>query len=145
MFSASIIQSEHTKLKLSYEAKAKPATGAGGMHSECGSTQEFPKMPRDRVPSPRLILWAFVCDCETAKSELCRELRTHRSKCSYAINHRGKIVKKVRKTNNELKLGTQSFTVCSDCGLIHDCVVVPDAGTIWSHCNGGWTDQTAYR
>lgn len=92
----------------------------------------FPPLQKAWMAASYLIVAAFIRDFSMNRDELCRELQSYVSKLSLAVDHQKKVVNRVKKTNDELQIGKQSFVIVGDLGLIMNYVVVPDTSDHWT-------------
>lgn len=126
------IQLKHGILRRLYEEKAKTIINSTFYSYE--TFEPFPPLPESWFAASYLIITAFLRDYQILRPELYREIQTVRSSSSMSADHQRKVVKRVKKNKDqELGMGSQTYIVNGDRGVVHNYVVVPDTAGEWTH------------
>ena len=116
------IGKKYSNLVRQYKHTAQEAIDAD--LSTYDSYKEFPPLEKAWIAACYLIVGAFVRDFSINREELSREIQSYLASLSLAVDHQKQVVKRVRKTLDELYMGNQTFVIVGDLGIIMNYVVV---------------------
>ncbi|KAF4708292.1 hypothetical protein FOZ62_003690 [Perkinsus olseni] len=93
--------------------------------------EPYGNFPEEFVPKSPALLQALLSDYYQHRDSLRREQRALRSTNALGIDHQAKVVGRVKKDPTGQAVGTQSFSIVGDLGLVLGYYVVPDTSGVW--------------
>ncbi|KAF4646531.1 hypothetical protein FOL47_006036, partial [Perkinsus chesapeaki] len=118
---------EYTVCKRNYEHDAARKVEL----KMASSSEPFGDFPEEYVPKAPALLQALLADYYENRGDLRREQRSLRTTCALSIDHQAKVVKRTKKDPTGRSVGTQSFSIVGDFGLVLGYYVVPDTSGSW--------------
>ncbi|KAF4650172.1 hypothetical protein FOL47_001398 [Perkinsus chesapeaki] len=95
------------------------------------ASEPFGDFPEEFVAKAPALLQAFLVDYHEHRVDLRREQAALRSTYALSLDHQAKVVRRTKQDPSKSDVGTQSFSVIGDFGLVLGYFVVPDTSGRW--------------
>jgi len=128
-FARAELTAAYENMKSKYQHESVQAVQLG----QARGYSPFPSLPDEFCPKSPALNEAFIADYCIHKDDLLRELKGIVSTYALAVDHKRGDVKRVAMNAEKGDIGTQSFTIVGDLGLVLNYCIVPDT-------HGDWTD-----